>query len=365
MYPLLFTGGIVLLWVSALLNGTGLGMAYQTDQITFAVLGVLSLLLFLKNRVRLMPLDLFRAFGGMTAVFLASALLHGFAWSAVKYFSCFLMVYIVSNIRISQRAARLAGLAVLVLGTAVLVIFDYGSELSGWNGNSVAMIGLFSYLLFAAAFWDERSPGRRLLLLLTGGAEFWLILPTDSRSCQAALLIMGLLLLLRTCPGFLRSPRRMLFALLLPLAVAAGSALLSSSGLAGQLDAWSSRTFRKPIFNGRDETWRMGFQLLWQHPLFGNGNIDTLRWHNAALACLVSFGGLGYAFWIAGLYGLLKRGMAYLADPVVCGCMISFLLMHWQQAVELGMMTQNPNLLIYLPLGLMLGRIRSLKGCGA
>ena len=362
MYPLVFTGGVVLIWASALLNDTGLGSVYQTDLITIAAFGIFCLLLILKKRTYRVPSDIFLSIGGMILIFVGSSLFHGFGWTVAEYFSCFVMIYIIANVKVRDKSMHMAGVVVLLLGTAILLIYDYGTQLSGWNGNSIAMIGLFSYLIFVAAFWNSRSHWHKLMLLLVGGGEFWLLVDTDSRSCQVSLLIMALILLIRSVPKVLHSKRWLLFILLLPLAIAVVTSLLSTSGIVEQMDTWSRQTFSKPIFNGRDETWRTGFQQLWQHPFFGNGNIDTLRWHNSAVACLVSFGIAGYGAWISSLYALLQRGRAYLMDPIVSGCMISFLLVDLQQAVELGMFTQNPNLMIYLPLGLMLGRINYLKG---
>lgn len=361
MFSWIFTGGIALIWASALFNGTGLGNAYHTDQITFALLCCTSIIVFLMSRTRIISRDVFQAFGGMIIVFVASSLLHGFGLKIIKYFSCFLMVYILSNVKISTRSIRLAAMAVLLLGISILVIFDYGSQLSGWNGNSIAMIGLFSYLIFVTAFWNEKLLRYKLLILIIGSIEFWLIAPTDSRSCQVALIMIGLLIILGSKPKFIQSKWQTLGVIMLPLVVAVVTVLLSSGGIVGQLDTWSRETFNKPIFNGRDETWHTGFQMLWQNLLFGNGNIDTLRWHNSSITCLVSFGVVGYSFWTYGLYVLLKRSQAYIDDSVVMGCTLCFLLMNTQQSVELGMFTQNPNLLIYLPLGLMLGRIKYLK----
>ena len=363
MYPLFFAGEITLVWLSALFNGTGLGSAYHTDQITLAVLFILSSRLFLKQRIHRIPTDIFWSFCGMLIIFTLSSLLHGCGWSAVRYFSCFLLIYLVSNAAISAKMMHLAGLAVLFLGTAILAIYDFGTQLSGWNGNSIAMIGIFSYLIFSAAFWDENMRKRRWLLLLTGAVEFRLISPTGSRSCQVVLLIMVVLVLIRPTVKLLCSRWWIVVVLLIPLVIAVISALLSDGGLASKMELWSYQTFGKSIFNGRDTLWKMGFQQLWERPLLGNGNIDTLRWHNSAVSCLVSFGAVGYVFWLSGLYALVKRGKQYLEDSIIRGCLISFLLIYLQQGVELGMLTKNPNLLIYLPLGLMLGRINYLKGC--
>ena len=137
--------------------------------------------------------------------------------------------------------------------------------------------------------------------------------------------------------------------------------VLALSNAASNIDLWSQETFDKPIFNGRDQLWLEGMHAFFQQPFLGSGDISANSWHNTAIACLTSFGILGYGFWLRCLYLPIKKGSLYLSDPIVTGCITAFLLMNAQQTFELGMFSPNPNLLIYLPLGLLLGRIRYLK----
>ena len=363
MQSVFFTLEIVCVWLSALFNHTGLGETYHTNEITLLVMFLCTLAALLRDRRKTVPPDLFFAFSGTAAIFTGSALYHGYGLSGLQYLSCFLLIYLFSRLRVRERGMYLSGLVCLGLGAAILLIFNYGTQLSGWNSNSVAMIGLFSYILFVAACYNLGSRWAKFMILLAGGGMIWLTAQTDSRSCMVMLVIvMALAVLMRRSLRLLRSRRWLLLLLLIPLIVAAATALLSLTGAFAQLDAWSQANFDKPIFNGREVLWRSGFAQMAQHLLFGSGKISELNWHNTAVACLTNFGVLGYLFWLGVLYALLKRGSAWLPDPVVAGCMMAFLLMNAQQSVELGMFEQQPNLLIYLPLGLMLGRIRYLKG---
>ena len=152
MNSVIFTAGVVLVWLSSLFNGTGLGNAYHTDRITTAALIGLTVILLLRRRQRTVPKDVFIAFGGTVCIFAMSGILHGTGLGGLQYLCCFLLIYIFSQIKVQERAMRLSGLAVLALGMAILVIYDFGTQLSGWNETSIAMIGLFSYVLFMAAF---------------------------------------------------------------------------------------------------------------------------------------------------------------------------------------------------------------------
>ena len=362
MNPVLFSAAVVFVWISSLFNGTGLGSTYHTDRITIMALLLISILLLLRKRRITVPTDIFYAFGGTTAIFIGSSLYHGYGLSGAQYLCCFLVVYIFSQIRIRDRSIRLAGLAVLALGAAILLIYNYGTQLAGWNGNNIAMIGLFSYILFVAAFYHMRFGWAKLVIILVGIWFYQLTIVTDSRSCMFSLIVaMAVSVLMKSTPYVLSSRGVRKLWLLIPLLVVIVTVVISLSGGAAELDAWSQENFGKPIFNGRDLIWLDGLQSLAQNPLFGSGNINANRWHNTAIACLTSFGVAGYLFWLGSLNTVLRRGSAYLSDPVVTGCMMAFLIMNMQQSVELGMFALNPNLLIYLPLGLILGRIRYLK----
>lgn len=362
MNSVIFTAGVVLVWLSSLFNGTGLGNAYHTDRITTAALIGLTVILLLRRRQRTVPKDVFIAFGGTVCIFAMSGILHGTGLGGLQYLCCFLLIYIFSQIKVQERAMRLSGLAVLALGMAILVIYDFGTQLSGWNENSIAMIGLFSYVLFMTAFYNLRSGWSKFLILLAGGLVLWLISKTESRSCMVVLAVTMLLaLIMKPYPWALRSHGWVIFLLLIPLFVALVTVVISLCGAVYDMEVWSLKTFDKPIFNGRDQLWLNGFRSLLRQPLLGSGNISTNNWHNTAVACLTSFGILGYGFWLNCLYLPLKRATPYLSDPIVTGCVTAFLLMNAQQAFELGMFSLKPNLLIYLPLGLLLGRIRYLK----
>ena len=362
MHSLFFTAGVMLVWVSSLLNGTGLGRQYHTNVITIAALWIFALAGGVKRRATGIPEDIFWAYGGMIVTFIGSAMLRGNLKGAAAYLSCLLIIYIFSHTKVTNNSMRLAGLAVYILGLAILVIYNYGTQLSGWNENSIAMIGLFSYVIFMAGFYDLRSGWSRFLMLAAGGIMFWLTMATDSRSCLFALIIaMVLAIVMRPAPVFLRSKRFIVFLLLIPLLVAIITMALSAGGFVDGLNTWSLQRFNKPIFNGRDELWLTALRELTEHPFFGSGDIASNSLHNTAMACLSGFGVVGYAFWVWSLFVVLKRGQSFISDPIVTGCMTVFLLMNIQQSVELGMFSENPNLLIYLPLGIMLGRVSYLK----
>ncbi len=64
-----------------------------------------------------------------------------------------------------------------------------------------------------------------------------------------------------------------------------------------QLDLWSLQKFKKPIFNGRDEIWENGLNVLFNNLLFGRGNLEG-NWHNCIITVLTAYGIIGSTLWV-------------------------------------------------------------------
>lgn len=351
-----------LIWVASLFNGTGLGIAYHTTEYFEWVMLSVCVFLPMRRGNWYVRKDLLYPFLFLLLTFFGTAFLHGYTASCLQYLSCFLLIYLLSNINVRTAGMKLAGFAFAGLGAGVLALFRFGSVFSGWNTNSIAMIGLFSYLIFAAAFFNLRSGTARIWLLMITVGYVWLLWPTDSRSCEIAILLMCLIVLFcKANSNFLRKRWFLMISVLIPFIIAIAVCLISANQNISELNAWSYERFSKPIFNGRDEAWMEGLRILSQNFLFGTGNLISGVWHNAAIFCLTAYGAVGYCLWVTVMVVLLSRGIPYLRDPVVRGCMTVFLIANFQQSFELGMMAPNYNFLIYLPLGLLLGRVRYLK----
>lgn len=363
MNTILYTGIMCLIWAIALFNGTGLGNAYHTTEYACYFLYAMAVLPVLFAKKRYFRQDAFLTFSGMAVIFIASSYLHDHGFVSLSYLASFMLVVVTARFPVREKAFRLTGIVFAALGATILAIYDFGSVLSGWNSNSIAMIGLFSYLIFAASLFTERSNWNRLMLIAVTIMYCRFIWPTNSRSCMISIIAMLLLILFgRKIAGLLCYRSWVRLCLFMPLLIAAFVSLYSKYGNIAELNAWSMEQFNKPLFNGRDTIWIEGFQILFDNILFGTGQLQSGVWHNSAISCLTAYGVLGYGFWIASFAYILRKGQAYVSDSIVSGCMTMFLLINIQQSFELGMFAPNPNLLIYLPLGILLGRIKYLKG---
>ena len=366
MYAVFYTMVMVLLWVINLFNGTGYGMTYHTTEISMiaaVVVGVICLASqSLKDGDVMIKPRYFYTIMPLTVLILGILFIYNYSLLDIRAFWGFLIVYILSKTRPSATAIRMTAICYGVLGLSILFIYNYLDVLKGWNENSIAMIGLFSFLVFTIPFFGMREWRSFIMMPLIGTAYIFLIIPTDSRSC-ILMIIIQVLIVLRIVPvrKTLESKKGLFIFLQIPLIIAILVVLMSAFGDLSGLKEWSYEKFEKPLFNGRDELWLEGFRALKERPLFGNGNLRYGQWHNCAITSLVSTGIVGYVLWVRMFYLILKEGRPYVDDICVIGGMVSFLVLYCQQSVELGLFAYNPNIIPYIILGIILGRVNYVK----
>lgn len=367
MYSILYTIGMVLLWVINLFNGTGLGMAYKTTELAMLMAVVIAIVCvafrLAKDGDILVQPRYFYVIIPLVLVFAGNAILKGYRLTGLESLWPFLIVYILSFTRPNVTALRMTAVAYAAMGLVVLYVYSYTDILKGWNVNMIAMIGLFSFLVFTIPFYGMSGWRSFVLLPLVGTAYIMLLWPTESRSCIIAI-IATLAIILRLVPveKVLRSSVGLWIVMLVPLIIAIFISLFSIFGDISGLTQWSYETFNKPLFNGRDQIWMDGFIRMFQNPLFGTGNNNNSGyWHNSAMACLTAFGAVGYYLWVKLLRLILREGLPYVEDVCVIGSIAVFLVLYCHQSVELGVFAVSPSLLPYAILGILLGRVNYLR----
>lgn len=367
MSSIFYTGCMVLLWVINLFNGTGLGMTYKTTEMATlaAVLVALCCLAYraMQDGDVLIPRKYFFVLLPLFGVVVVTSVLHHQRLQGLQGFWVFLIVYIMSFTRPNIKALRMTAIAYGVLGLAILYVFDYMETLKDWNPNTIAMIGLFSFLVFTIPFFGMRGWRSFVIMPIVGVAYMILLQPTDSRSC-IIVAALTLLFVLRLIPvkKLLKSSKGLYLILLVPLGIAAFVCLVSLFADVSGLMEWSEETFGKELFSGRDEIWLDAFRRIWRNIWIGTGDLNSSgAWHNSAIACLIAFGVIGYLLWIRLIHEIIKTGSPYIEDTSVSGAMVAFLLLYCHQSVELGLFSTSPSLLPYIILGILLGRVNYLK----
>ena len=365
MNTIINTTIFVLLWCINIFRGTGLDSVYHvTQNAQYVVLLVTIVCLFIKGsngkRVFVQKND-FITFGIMSCSFFLSVYMAGYGFQAIDYLWVFCLVYLISQMTLDEKTFWQTGIICGIGGLFILYVFNNMSILSGWNENSIAMIGMDSFLLMLIALCFVRSFFKKGVLLLLSAAYIVFILPTDSRSGILFVMIGVLFALNIISKKVLYGGKgRITVFLLIPLIVALFVILISNTEAFTKLEIWSYRQFQKPIFNGRDYIWKSGLEVLFSNFFLGAGTITRDGWHNSAITCLATYGCIGYVFWIMSFRNIIIRSFEWMNDKIVQGCLLSFFLLYFQQSVELGLIGSRPSVTAYLILGMMLGRIKYL-----
>lgn len=362
----LYAAAMVIVWFTNLLNGTGLGVAYHTTECGRYCICILATLYILhrfgRDKKMLANRKSVFIYGSMAFLFICVSYFRAENLGSLDYLWVFLLVYLIGQVKLNIEMMKRVSTGYVILGALVLFIYDYGSVLSGWNENTIAMIGLHSFLVFLVPYYKTPHRSEKIRVIVSGIAFSFLIYPTDSRS-GILFAIIAVLFSLTILPNrlILKDGNRIIIWLIVPLLVAALVTVVSNTAIADKLNIWSYAQFQKPIFNGRDKIWIDGFKQLINNPLLGSGEIRSGYWHNCAIACLTAYGIVGFVLWISSFLQIIKRGLSFIYDNVVIGLILAFIVLVVQQSVELGLFAPNPNLLPYVMLGMILGRCKYLE----
>lgn len=349
----------IALWFAALLNGTGIGEAYDIYNKTMAVLLFCLFYQIIFN-------GQFRNVKKSTAICILIMILQNlytkFAYGQnyAEYLEVYMIPILYSLFTVDEKQMRTIGLIYGIGGGAVLIFANYTKYFAGWDGNSVSQICFFSYAVFIASMFDIKKREHQQRIIIYSCIYLVLLVTLNSRSCMlfsAFLLLceLGLIPARSTINKY-----SILVWLLVPLFVAIVIVLLSNAEFISTLNKWSQGHFNKNIFSGRDDLWQRGFQIWKSYPTLGIGSF-VVRWHNSAVTCLVGAGSIGYIIWIYVIRDILVKACKYIEDNIIFGTVVSFLAVWLQQSVELGIISTRGNPVIFVLLGLILARTNTLR----
>lgn len=350
---------ILFVWVISFINPSGAAIAMGIDKLSVWIIYFFGAVLYLKKAKGYLPYSKKNNWFLVLAFIILPFLLHG-SIEGLTYLSSFIVVYITSKMNLSPRALFYSALGVAAGGLGVLFVYVYGSFLSGWNDNAIAMDGLFSFIFFSI-----------YLNLVKGKWKFWvwssvailylfLMFQTACRSAALTICLAVMAVVFRNKVVVWMEKKRFNQILInLPLLIALTTIIISQTAYYQALNTWSELNFDKSIFNGRDSIWSDSLELLFKSNLLGVGEMK-INYHNSGIACLATFGVLGYYAWVQYFKRILTFIKPYMRDAVIYGAVSAFCLIFFQQSFDLGFISPNPNYLPYLILGLAFSRLRNI-----
>lgn len=350
---------LVLCWILSLVNTSGWGMMMATPEKTnqlILALAALSLFRRSKTVIRLDPLLIF----GLIATLVAIPIYLTGEWEGLDYFCALILVYVISRYKITASVIKPVCLAYAAGGLIILWIYLNGDILSGWNDNSISMVGLFSYLFFTIFLLLQNSRPKFIAWNIVTVIYLSYLYATNCRSGMVFSALAVACIIFRSRARKLLTHKFVDFLIInMPLIIAGIVIWIASTDYFQELNLWSLRNYNKLIFNGRDELWQYSFDLLAKSDYLGTGKF-MLNYHNSGVAAISVFGILGYLCWMCYFVSLLWQLRRYMRDPIVFGSTLCFCLIFLQQSVDLGFIFSTSNLIPYVALGVACGRVNTI-----
>ncbi|MDD3138311.1 MAG: hypothetical protein PHX08_04975 [Lachnospiraceae bacterium] len=357
-------GNILIVFIAVLLWGIGLGVISGYGQsinlyvktMNATLICFLGTFLFWRKHFSKYKIKLFLylCFSNLLTYMLYHHTILEYVW-------LYVLVFLLSQFRVSEKQLQKIGLIYGLLGGAVLWVANFTDFFKGWDGNSVSMISFFSYTIFSATTYSQKKKALKYIFILYSILYFVWLEVTESR---ASMLFSIVLLLALLFPEFTKSAIKSDAArrawLLTPLLIAVFVVVIRNTSFVNGLNLWSVVTFGKTIFNGRDTIWYNGFQKFGAYFLLGCGDLSG-NWHNSAVTCLIGTGVVGYLVWIFGINRLYKFARNWLTDPYVYGLSSAFIFVWLQQSVELGLVAAHGHIVPFVLLGILCARINTLR----
>ena len=348
------------LWIVGLSYGSGIGQSYHIYERTMLIT-VVAFMCFsvLKGKFKKINRSVFFVAVYVIIHNLYTEIRYGNTY--FEYIWLYLLAILLSEFKISKKSITIIGVIYGGLGFLILIVANYTAILSGWDGNSISMIGFFSYAVFAASVSEIRDIKKVFAMIVYSLVYFYLLESLNSRSSILFSIII-VLSCFRIIPmnKIIENKRATIVLLLIPLIVAIFIVTIRNMEFINQLNIWSYKTFSKPIFNGRDEIWYSGFIRLGKNILFGTGTLAG-NWHNSAVTALVGWGVVGYTIWLACIKSCFDKVRNAMEDGLLISLASVYIIVWIHQTVELGLIQVRGNPILFVILGLLLGRAKMMQ----
>lgn len=351
---------IILCWIFGLINDSGWGISFSTDEKMNWIIFLWAMYLFISKKRKILPTLNIEYIIALILFFIIIPFFISKEWEGGLYFFSFLTIYCFSNISITKKELAITAYLIGLLGLCLITIYLRTEILSGWNDNGIAMLTLFSFIYFTTYFNSIKSKWQKYIYWCIAILYIVQISRTDSRG---AILFMSASLYMviakQTTIKYLSKSIFRFIIIHIPLIIALVTIYIAAQSWFTNLDTWYQLNHAKPLFNGREVLWTETLKNIFQYPL-GTGKF-IINYHNSAIACIGVFGILGYFLWSKFFIKLLNYMIPYFKDSMVYAFTCAFLVIFIQQSTELGFIKPTPNMLPYMILGLGIGRIRWYK----
>ena len=351
---------VVLVWVLSMVNASGLGLAYDTPSKTNLL--ILIWFWFVTRKHKIYGILKTNSILVLCTVlsFIIFPLMTSGSFEGCSYLMMLPLVYCFSRQNVSETAINISGYIVAGLGLFIIYVYTHTFILSGWNDNHIGMIVLFSYIYYSVSLYGNLSFKKVTIGLIISLLYIVMLSKTESRS-SIIFIVLSVIFAYggKLFKKLLQKRRFAFYALNIPLFVSLVCILFPELSIFQYFENWSQENFNKSAFNGRDSLWIESYNRLLDSCLIGEGRF-RINHHNSAVAVISVFGVIGYVCWYKFFSKPIRLMQNFVNDRLVFGFLSSFLLIFWQQSVELGFVSASPNMIPYMILGLGIARARKI-----
>ena len=136
----------ILLWIVSLVQGSGLGNSINITNKFHILLFIILVPIILITIRKSSKLNIRKNYLYLLIILFLSFIIIPLLsknTDGIGYLLAFLVCYLFSLVPLKHRNIKLIALFYGILGVFFLYIYNYTSILSGWNENTIAMIGFF------------------------------------------------------------------------------------------------------------------------------------------------------------------------------------------------------------------------------
>jgi hypothetical protein len=375
-YRLIFITVISLMGAISFINNSGyalnIGSGDKTAYTLLAVSSVIAIVSMTRSTKINKKDILFCA--ATVIIYFVRPYFAGYGIDGFRFITYFLSIYIVSKLCFDEINLNFLCICYGLLTGVILFVCNFGSILKGWNPNSLAIQAFQMLAIFCIGYNTDFKRIKlnggvwiaRLRILIFWGLIIYATILMETLECRSASIscIVTAILMIKNnfFAKLLKNKKVLLVLILAPCIIAFFVVYISDWSQIEQLNEWSIRQFQKTIFNGRDRIWESGLRIFYANLIYGTGNLNYGNWHNSAIACLTTFGIVGYFIYVKVFYNALSKASFYMNDVFVRKATIVFLIVNFQQAFE-NTICQSKLMILhpFMILGIILGRIAYLK----
>lgn len=272
------------------------------------------------------------------------------------------------NINITESQLKKGLIYTGILANIILIIYNFGNYLKGWNSNTVGLLTTIGTLGTVVSYKMQTNKKSKILNMMLVLFSIYMVFLTGNRNSLLVILISFITIILIKAKSWKKYIvlTYLVIALSLPILVVKTTNQVNNIAILNYITSKTEGFFNKDtIFSGREEIWKIGEELTKNSRWIGNGEslYNYLYVHNMYYSVVYFFGIIGYLVYCTYIYNVVKVGLKD-ASELQIHCILLFIAILFEQIAENTLFTAKLNTFMpYLFLSIAINkRLKEVKG---